>query len=231
MTTSVETKSVLKAILKNSAVIIAIMSALLYFHGQAFYSGYLGYWGIPEEIFPLTAEKSLTYGVNFYILLGVTKAKYFLWALLYVAVIYILAFVFLFEGPKKILLNIIDRFSNGEGDSPKRDLLGELFRLATIFAFSSLIIISFVLLTVEARNSGYTRAKTNHESVTTNKSEFKQFEKVVITYSDSSNAQMQTVGHILNSSEKFIALYATDEVILLPQANVSSMIFPEHKQD
>jgi len=105
MSASSETESALQSILKNSAVLITLTTALLYFHGRAFYSGYLSYWGLSLDLFPLTTEKALIQGVSVYINLGFENFRYFVWGLLYVGFIYLLTFFLLFNGPRQIVQN------------------------------------------------------------------------------------------------------------------------------
>ncbi len=59
--TEEENVSTIAKIILNPAFILASATAVLYFHGQAYYSGRLSYWAYQVR-FPLTFEDTLSTG-------------------------------------------------------------------------------------------------------------------------------------------------------------------------
>ena len=88
---------ILQKFFLNPAFVIAFFTALLYFHGQSLYSGYLSYWGLNAKLFPLSFEESLTNGAYSYLFLGLEHWKYLAGLALVPVFMYALVFLILPE--------------------------------------------------------------------------------------------------------------------------------------
>jgi len=72
-----KSSSLMGEILQNSALIIAILTSITYFFGYAVYHGYLSYWGLLGNMFPISMEETIIHGVIRSCLFGIDKWSYF----------------------------------------------------------------------------------------------------------------------------------------------------------
>lgn len=57
------------------AILIPVFVGLLYIHGEAFRGAYLGYWGLPSELFELGFEESVAQGGVTYLVMCQIKSE------------------------------------------------------------------------------------------------------------------------------------------------------------
>lgn len=55
-----ENNDTMQRLLANSAIILTVITAVLYFHGRNLYGGYLAYWGLGSDLFPISTAKTGT---------------------------------------------------------------------------------------------------------------------------------------------------------------------------
>lgn len=230
MTTTIESKNALQSILKNSAVIITLTTALLYFHGRAFYSGYISYWGLSEGLFPLSTENALTHGVLVYIILLAENISIFGWVLGYVVLIYLLAYFLLCDGPRRF----VQRWFKKRESKSKQSPHSEFQKSAVTIFFNTCVAVSIILIflgiTSKARSNGSALSEEYHQKVLSGKLDTKPFEKAIITYLDAANKIITIEGFILNVSSSHSAFYTQGEVIILSQDRIVTIRLPENKE-
>lgn len=227
MASTTESKSSLQLLLKNSAVVITLSTALLYFHGHAYYSSYLSYWGLSLDIFPLTTEDALVQGVYLYFVLALKNLKVFGWAIGYVFCVYLLTFFLLFDGPRKLAQKWGLRGKAILEDTDHQQWSNSAFDMVVKIATVVMIVCLFAVLTATAIDNGVAWAKRNHQKVLAGKDEPKPFEKALVTYQDADAKVRVFEGALLKSSVGHVAFYTRGEVLVLPQVRVISIRLPE----
>ena len=207
---------ILQKFFLNPAFVIALFTALLYFHGQALYSGYLSYWGLSAKLLPLSFEETLSYGAQAYIWLGIDHWKYIAWLLVYCLLIYGLVFLALFEKPVTYIYNLTQTKRINEG---QKNTIGEAFDRLAHFALALVIILVILAVMFFAAQKGKALAEVEYLKLKSATSTV-----VTVSYLDESSQPAEVSGTLIQPSSIMIALYTENDAILeLPVSRVISI--------
>ena len=90
-----------KAVIKNTPLFLALLTASLFAFGFTFHQGYLEYWRLEESMFQLSFERTLFQGAlaRLVLILGLVLA-------LLVAVVIVLIRIFIFYQPIRIWVKL-----------------------------------------------------------------------------------------------------------------------------
>ncbi|APG27070.1 hypothetical protein A7E78_04005 [Syntrophotalea acetylenivorans] len=216
-----EDTSSLPKILSNSAIILAVISAALYFHGRSLYEGYLSYWGLGSELFPVTTENAFYHAGWFYLSASLENWGYFSLMVVEVLCIYTAGILLCAKKP----FGLIQRAMGKKKIYVFRKALAiELINLLGRFLGAALVVVGIVLISVVAPQKGISMAEVQHQKLLAGQPISKnQFEKVSLTFLDETGQGKNLSGYRLATSSSFYALFTDKGVKVLPLARITSM--------
>ncbi len=214
-----EQKESLSRYLLNPAIVLGFLTALLYFHGQAFHSGYLSYWGLSNQLFPLSFEDTLIRGGWIYILFVLNNWFYLLAGIAYIILIYVLVFLLLVKKPASFIYKLIHtkKINNGQKFILK-EVSNIIFKL--LIAFFIFLIIPLVMSW--ANGKGRSIALKEHQNIQEGK--IASTKNVFISYLDGESQEKEIFGTMLQASSFMVAVYIeSGEVLELSASRIISM--------
>lgn len=210
---------ILQKFFLNPAFVIALCTALLYFHGQSLYSGFLSYWGLSAKFLPLSFEETLNHGAFTYLFLGLEHWKYLVGLGLFLVLMYLLVFLFLFKKPAMFIYHVCQtkRINNAQ-----KALAGEAAdRFQAINAVTGIILTIFLIMLL-AHGKGKSLAEAEHLKIKTATPETAKI--ITINYLDEKSQPTEVSGTLIQPSSVMIALYSENDVVLmLPVSRVISI--------
>ena len=207
--------------LLTPALVLALATAILYFQGQAFYSGYLSYWGLNSQVFPLSFEDTLTNGAWGYILLGIDKWRYLAGLGSYFLLMYALLFLLLFPKPRKAILRILKTKRINEGQKALVSEASDRFSMISLVLSILLLLILTSLLSIK---KGEALAAANHQKIKDTKEMGKPFKTVTINYLGEQGQAVAVTGALIQSSSTMFALNTDgDDLLLIPATRLVSI--------
>jgi len=224
-----------------SALVLTLTTGLLYFLGTTYYSGYLSYWGLPEELFSLSRENSIISGVVAYALICARELLNPLVNLIYfaeaLAIIAILCTVRCF---KDFLIRYLRKFFHLTEPYVTRhlDMSDDHKRTINQFGIGMLIVALPLILTFAiaktalwADNQGKEVAKSEYNRILTGSTERKPFDTRAVLYLKNASQGFDPYsGHLIRTSSTHCALYSkATGVSIFPLANVSRIVIHENK--
>lgn len=213
-------------ILSNSAVIVTIVTALLYFHGRSLYQGYLSYWGLSTDIFPISTEDALFHGVYAYLLLGLEKLKYLLLPLLYTLFLYILLFLFCLNKQFFFIQRLIDSKRFDVFNKRQKELISDFTTGIQKISITILAVFCFLLVTLLSSEKGKSVAEKDHQKVTARNQAPKEFRKTSVFFHDEENRITRITGHHIASSPLFCAIDTREGVQVIPFSRIILIQIP-----
>lgn len=215
----------MQRLLANSAIILTVITAVLYFHGRNLYGGYLAYWGLGSDLFPISTEDTLMHGVNAYVWAGVEGWIYLAGIALFVIALYIVIFLLCYERP----MALFRRAAKTEVvNANQKWVVAELMTFLERMFLAILAVLLFILLTGFAHNKGHQIAEDLHKKMVASKPLTRnQFEKISLVSQDNTGERETVSGYRLATSSTLCALYTQDGVRVLPIAKVVSMRIAE----
>lgn len=213
--------SSLPKILSNSAIILAVITAVLYFHGRSLYEGYYSYWGLSTELFPITTESAIFHAGWFYLTFGIAKWWYLAVMIGYVLFVFLVVFFLLSERPFRLIqkaakTNVIN--------SHQKSVFGEMMGIGGRFSQAALVVLTFVLLSIFAFQKGKSMAESQHQTMLAGQPISKnKFRKVSLTFLDETGHGKHLSGYRLATSSSFYALFTDKSVRVLPLSRITSM--------
>jgi len=209
----------LQKFLLNPAFTIAFFTAMLYFHGQALYSGYLSYWDLNAKLFPLSFEETLSYGAQAYIWLGMDHWIDFAGLVAYFFLLYGLVFLALFKKPATVIYNLIKTKRINER---QKNIVGEAFEGFSYIILSLVILLVIVFVMVLAAQKGKSLAEKDYRKI---KSATPATAKIVtINYLDEKSQPAVVSGTLIQTSSLMLAIYTeNNEILMIPVARVVSV--------
>ncbi len=214
-----EQKESLSRYLLNPAIVLGFLTALLYFHGQAFHSGYLSYWGLSNQLFPLSFEDTLIRGGWIYILLVINNWFYLLSGITYIILIYGLVFLFLFKKPASFLYKLIHtkKINNGQ-----KFILEESSNIILKLLIAVLILLTIAIVMSWAIQNGKSIALKEHQQILDGK--ITTTKNVFISYLDGKGQENAVSGALIQPSSFMVAIYTeSGEVLELPASRIISI--------
>lgn len=216
--------------IKNSALLIAIITASLYLHGLAFHQGFLRYWGIEDSMFPLSFEKTLVGGYVAYMHIG-SKALGPLLLLFISIFVFTIIFNFvlkLFKQSK--LLEVFHR--KKKNDRPKTTSQNEfpesIYGLILFSGWGVIIsyvgIVSLLILIILGNYSdrqGYNMAEKIHAKFDSGKISGKFNDEVKITYSLINKTP--DIGKIIIWGNGHCAIYTNNQVAIISNKDIEKI--------
>jgi hypothetical protein len=212
---------IIQNFLFNPVVIITILTAVLYFHGQALYSGYLSYWGLDTQTFPLPFEETLTHGAWTYLFLGVDKWQYLAMLALFFLASYGVAFLVAFKRPMSFVLTII---GTKKINDVQKKVVTEITDRFLLFNLVLVFVLVVFLTSIWSVQKGKALAEANHENIHADTEAHKPFKSVTISYMGEKNEPTSATGTLIQSSSSMFALHTdNDDVLLVPASRVISI--------
>lgn len=215
----------LSKILSNSALIVTLVTALLYFHGRSFHDGYLAYWGL-SGLFSITTENAIFSGVWTYLLLGVENWKYVLAPFLYVAALYLLMFILFSKRPLSIIRRLIESKRLDYFNEHQRMVAGEFFSGFEKVLYVLLSILCFLLITLSASTKGKELAAITHQRILSGTLEKKPFDTATVVFRDEQDRVARLSGYHIANSPELYALCTKDGVQVIPFSRILSIQLP-----
>lgn len=214
--------------LLNPTLILALTTALLYFHGQASYSGYISYWGINPRVMPLSFEETLVDGALNYLFLGLDHWKYLAVLVIPVFMMYALVFLLLSKRPALLIYNLIHTRRLNDG---QKALLGEAADRFSQFGLLLGIIVLILLTSILSVQKGKARAAADHQKIHNSAEATKPFKKVTIRYSGEQNRPSTVSGSLIESTASMFALHTdSDDILLIPASRLISIRHHDGRQ-
>lgn len=230
-----KSKSKLCDIVSISALGLTITTGLFYFLGTTYYSGYLSYWGLPEELFSLSREKSIISGVFAYVQICVRELLepilglvYFAVALVLLAQFCTIRYVknFLIRLARK-LLRTIDPYvsrhldmSSGHEQIINRLIIGMLIAASPVFLLFAVFYSSHW-----AEKQGKEIAKAEYNGISSRAGTKPFNSRAVLYFRNNLQSFDLYSGHLIKASATHCALYRKETgVIIFPLAGVESLV-------
>lgn len=212
--------STLSKIALNPAFILTCVTAILYFHGQAYHSGRLSYWGLTNQIFPLNFEDTLSTGAIGYLFLGIEHWEIFLYFLLILIAPYVIAYLLLCDKPRNLILHL----SNKERINPGHQMILEEGSNKLLLTITTTGIIALLLLTAPIIfYKGKATSHDFHQRIRTSDKESETSRVVTINYIDHNNHPITISGIIIAASANMLAiLKENDQMVMIHQSKLLS---------
>jgi hypothetical protein len=220
-----ENNDAMQRILTNSAIFLTVITAVLYFHGRNLYGGYLSYWGLGSELFPIPTEDALMHGINTYVWVGVEGWRYLTGVVLYIVALYMVVFLLCHKRPMALIRKAVKTtVINGN----QKIVLGVLMNFVERTFLVLLVVLLFILLTGFAQKKGHRVAEDRHKKMMAGQPlSQNKFEKVSIVCQGEAGRNETVSGYRLAASSTLCALYTEDGVRVLPLSKIASMRISE----
>ena len=237
--TTVKSSFKLSDIVSFSALVLTLTTGLLYFLGTTFYSGYLSYWGLPEELFSISRENSIISGLVAYALICARELLKPLVYLVYFAeALAIFAILCTVKCFKNFLIRHLRNLFHFVEPHVSRhlDISDNHERIINRFVIGMLIVALPLILTVAiaktalwAGNHGKEVAKSEYKRILSGSAESKTFDTHAVLYlKNTSQGFDQYSGHLIKTSTTHAALYRKNKgMTIFPLANVARIEMPE----
>jgi hypothetical protein len=234
-----KSKCKLSDVVSLAALVITLTTALLYFLGSTYYSAYLSYWGLPEELFSLSRDKSVLSGIFAYALICARELLHPLVnlvllaeALLVVAVLCSVRCIknFLVNRIRKLFRQITPHFTRhvDMSDDINRFIIGML-------AVASPLLLTFAIVKSSqwAVNQGKEVGKTEYRKILSGSESKKASSSQAILYvkNDAKCFDLYS-GNLITTSATHCALYRKKQgVNIFPLTSVARIIIHEDSVD
>ncbi|XOF33172.1 MAG: hypothetical protein ACL93V_14340 [Candidatus Electrothrix sp. YB6] len=203
-------------LLKTFISMLGVFTALMYFHGLAFYEGWMSYWNLEPELFPISLEETLVYGYRAY-----GRLSIWLFYILGLTISIIIFFAILrWLRTTKIFEKFTDNLTRFSISTSIRDSV--LFKDKIIIFFVKFFGISFLLLTCiytiffvyrEAQLQGYDAGFDYHHTLRNI-----QRTNPLAIYKTKEGESYE--GTVVTCSEKYCALFASGKIIVLALSSI-----------
>lgn len=215
-------ENTLQKLFTHSAVIVSIITALLYFHGRSLYDGYLSYWGL-SGLFSISTEDALFNGVWTYLLLGAENWKYLLAPFLYIAALYLLLFVLFFKKPLSLIRRLIRSKRLDYFNDHQKMVVGDFFSNFEKVLYVLLGIFCFLLISLSAITRGKQLAEKIHQQILAGTLEKKPFGAATVVFRDEQERVARLSGYPVVSSNELYAIATRDGVKVIPFSRILSI--------
>lgn len=217
----------LQKILSNSAVIVTIVTALLYFHGRSLYQGYLSYWGLNTDLFPISTADALFNGVYTYLVLGLENWQYLLSPLLYALILYVLLFLLCFKKPFSFVQRLARSKRFDIFNDNQREIVGDFFAGFLKISFTLLTVVCFLMVTFLSSERGKKSAEKAHQMLASGIQESKEFTETSVVYRDEQEQVTRITGYHIASSPALYAICNREGVQVIPFSRIISVQIPK----
>lgn len=226
-------ESLLKAILQYAAVSLTLATAFLYLLGQVHYGSYLSYWGLPENLFPLSKDQSIISGFFRSLHYSTTMIPTMLIIMIGLAMVMLTVFVSTY---RPIVDRVSGAFSKAVPVVRKKVAITSAHETAVngIALVTCVIMVLFLLLAVafpclRVANQAKKIAREEHEEILAGKENGKQFSsRALLRVKTDATAFAAYSGHLIQTSATHAALYEKHRGLLIfPLANVAMIEITE----
>lgn len=228
----------LKAILQYAAVPLSLATALLYLFGYIYYGSYLSWWGLPENLFPLSKDQSIISGLFRTLVLSFTMLpKLVLFMVLLLAVM-ITTIVSTYRPAVEWLSNpfsccksrAVSVLRNNVSITPVHDKLMDTMALITggiciLVLVLGFIAYSFLLVSGQAKK----QASKEYADILTGKEGNGHFSsRANLLVNNGSKTFDIYSGHLIQTSTSHAALYTRNRgIMIFPMATVARIELSE----
>ena len=230
----------LKFIMQYAAVPFALGSSLLYLFGRVYYETYLSYWGLSENLFPLSKDQSVISGF-FHSLLY--SAKMLPKLSLVLNGLIIVLFVVSVSTYRPIVDHISESLSriqsksvpiirnNVEITKGHDNLMTGIILILRLIVLFVFVLGAFAFPLSWIIKQAKESARLEHQMILAGKEIGDQFTSRAVLYvKNETKGFNQYSGYIIKTSSTHTALYRKDTgVSIFPLANVNRMVIRENK--
>jgi len=229
----------LKAILQYAAVPLSLATALLYLFGYVYYGTYLSFWGLPENLFPLSKDQSIISGFFRTLLYSVTMLPTLALIMGLLAAVMFSTFVSIYRPITERFSSFFSRFKSKVAPVLRRnmaitsvhDKLMDTIELITAGIGIFVMVLAVVGLSC-AWVAGQAKKDASKEltEINSGKETSKRFSSRATLYVKNESKAFDTYsGHLIQSSSSHVALYNKDKgMMIFPLSSVSRIEIPEN---
>lgn len=197
--------------LKILSAIVGALTPLLYFHGQSYHSGWLSFWGLPPDLFPISLESALIYGFLTYTVLGIQSLLVlFMYLIVAVGMVYNANEMYKYKWVKRTIAFMT---SNKEksfdpGHPFLSSALGVFGKLMIVILFMLLFLFLVIDISQQASVLGKDSAEKKYQELVGNK------QSLSIEF-----GMNRYQGNFITCSESFCGVLVNGEVELVQLSN------------
>ena len=211
---SAKSKASSGSFLKNMAIYLPVLVGLLYVHGGTFRGAYLGYWGLPPELFKLGFEDTIAQGGFSYLIIGLYV--FFITPIVAFTiqqVAYLINEITKITIVKEFLGKMEDQQRDNQSGHPVPESIGKAAKSLGIGTLLAFILVLGILSMFEFVNSqGTESAKNQHERLVNSEV------KSMILFKDE-----ELIGKIILCGEQFCAALIDSNVMILPNDSIQKI--------
>lgn len=230
----------LKALLQYAAVLLSLATALLYLFGYVYYGTYLSFWGLPENLFPLSKDQSIISGFFRTLLYSVTMLPTLALIMCLLAAVMFATFVSIYRPITERFSSFFSHFKSKMVPALRRNvaitplhdtLMDTIGLIATGIGVFILAIAAVGLSCAWVDGQAKKDASKEHTEINSGKETNKRFSSRATLYVKNESKAFDTYsGHLIQSSSSHIALYDKDKgMMVFPLSSVSRIEIPENK--
>lgn len=213
--------------IKNSALMIVVMTSALYVHGLAFHHGFLRYWGLEESLFQFSVERTLVEGYYAFMNLGAIAVVKVVFACIAVFlggnIFAILTKKVVKTQKPKWLFDLIEKFRKNSSNKKEETYpILSFLGTAVVISYGALIVILVLaILGSSSDNQGFEYANKKHEKLQS--SSVKNRFSEIAYFTNRGAAYSLTEGNIITCSQIHCAVYHDDSVKVIRITDIQTI--------
>lgn len=228
----------LKAVLQYAGVLLTLATALLYLFGYVYYETYISYWGLSENLFPLSRDKSIIHGLFRSLFFSTSILPKLVLVMGVLMAVMIATVLSTYRPFIERLSSLFSRFKrkakpavlNNVSITPEHDKLMNIIALMTCGLGLLVFVPASIFFTCQSivDNASKDAAK-KHDDIISGKESSKLFSSLATLHVKNEAKTFDVYsGHLIMTSTTHAALYSKNKgMMIFPLANVARIDMSE----
>lgn len=220
----VNSSIILKETLRNLAFLFTAVTAITFYNGFFFYESYTSFFGLSTDMFPISFEEMMIWGVESYWVFLFAKRLFILYLLLLFPAMNLIVFLLLSNKAIPFVRKAFEYFEKKPlVNTPQQEIIGHFVSYVVKCSGCVLIIASLLLLRFYASEQGKKTAQSFQQRIVEGTDAEKPFKLKQLSYLDEANLPRTIDTYSLTTSSTHSAFYVGSDVLILPASRILSI--------
>lgn len=216
--------SILNETLRNLALLFTVVTAITFYNGFFFYGSYISFFGLSTDMFPISFEEMMIWGVEAYWVFLFEKRLFILYLLLLFPAMNLIVFLLLSNKAIPFVRKALEYFEKKPlVNTPQQEIVGHFVSYVVKCSGCVLIIASLLMLRFYASEQGEKTAQSFQQRIVEGEEAEKTFKLKQLSYLDEANLPQTVDSYSITSSSTHSAFYVGSDVLILPASRILSI--------
>lgn len=220
----VNSSTILKETLRNLALLFTLVTAITFYNGFFYYGSYINFFGLSTDMFPISFEVMMIWGVEAYWVFLIENQLRILYLLLIIPAVHLIVFLLLTNKANPCVRKVFAYFEKKPlVNAPQQVVVGELFAYVFKCVGVVFIIATLLLLRFYASGQGEKTAQSLQQCIVEGTEAQKTFKLKQLSYLDEANLPRTVESYSVITSFSHSAFYVGSDVLVLPASRILSI--------